>query len=356
VNKRLFFKNVLTLLLPLLITSGCQEEVVEIDEPSPEEVVTVNSTVTGLLLRVALKDGSGDNIIDDASCVSVLFPITVVVNGQEITLNSEEDLSKIETIFDQSEDDDNTLIINFPIPVIFSNYLELTVADQAALEDLKVSCEEGEDDDIECLDFKYPIDLSIYDSNKQTADVITINNDKEMFQFFETLEESDLVGFEFPLALILFDGREIEVNDNIELEKAIEDSIDDCDEDDDPEDDDITILEIETILVSGDWLITQFSDTTDETISFNDFKLIFNPVGSILAQGELGGNFGGEWNINFSDDEQSFTLAFDFDTEDPPFVWLDVEWNIITFSQTKIEMKAESETDGFERMMTIEKK
>ncbi|MEP1093469.1 MAG: hypothetical protein ABJG78_00065 [Cyclobacteriaceae bacterium] len=333
-------------LLVLTILSGCQEEKVEIIEPSPQEVITANSTLKELVLRMTLNDGSVDNLIDDSSCISVKLPVTVVVGDKDIVIDSAENLATLEIILEESEDDD--LEIVFPITIVLPNYSELLVNNQDELEDLQDICDEGDDDDIECLDFKYKLDLFVFDAQKETAEIITINSDKEMFLFFSNLSDADLVGFEFPLSLVQFDGTEVEVNDNVELEESIEDLIDACDEGDNQN-------QIEAFLAGGEWVVTFFQDTTNVSIAFNDFILIFNQDETIIVEGEQGENIAGEWKVNFSDDKQSFTLELDFDTDEPPFIWLDAEWNITDYSETHMKMEAESELTDLMKNLTMER-
>ena len=327
--------------------SGCQDELVEIDQPPAEQVVSVNSTITNLVSRVALNDGSNDNIIDNSSCTSILLPITVNVNGQEITLNSEEDFEVVEMILDELEDDEDTLTIIFPITAIFADHSELLITDEDMLEDLAEECEQGEDEDIECLDFKYPITFSVFDSNKQTADIVTINNDKDLFTLFEAIDEGDLVGFDFPVTMVLYNQEEVVVNDNNQLEELIESSIDACDE----KDNEVSVLF--AILISNQWEVTLFSDITDETADFDGYKLTF--VSSGLVTADDGAEVvEGEWEIKDRQSQEVLRLKLDFEIDTPPLLWLIEDWEIVDYSEVRIEMKEESETEGFEKMLTIE--
>ena len=222
----------------LLLFMGCQDELTEISAPPTEAVLTKQSEVASLVQRTALRDGSGDNIIDSASCISLELPLTVVANGLEITINSEEALELVEEIFDEFDDDDDILEILFPITVVLPDYSEQVIQNAEQLEDLVEQCVEGDDDDIECVDFAYPITLSVFNTETQVNEVITITNDEELYQFFEALDDDDLVGFEFPINLVTVGGETLVITDNDELEDALEDAIDDCDERDDDGDDD----------------------------------------------------------------------------------------------------------------------
>ena len=67
---------------------GCQNEIDETIEAPKEEVFNLVSPVADLVQRTALRDGSADNIVDGSSCSSLVLPITVIVNGLEISLDS----------------------------------------------------------------------------------------------------------------------------------------------------------------------------------------------------------------------------------------------------------------------------
>jgi len=169
------------LIMSLFYFSGCQNEVTEIIDPPADEVFTPVSPVADLVQRTSLRDGSDDNIIDGSSCTSLVLPIIVVVNGLEITLDSKEDFYTVEHIIDKFDEDDDLIEILFPVTVILADHSELILNDEDDLEDLIDQCiEGGEDNDIECVDFKFPLSISIYDSENQLADVITIDDDKEL--------------------------------------------------------------------------------------------------------------------------------------------------------------------------------
>ncbi|WNH08035.1 hypothetical protein [Thalassobellus suaedae] len=90
------------LLLPffaLLMVTSCQDEVTEITPPAEAEALTATSELTSLMTSTAKLDGSKDNIIDNASCLSIELPVIVIVNGLEITIDSEEDYKVIKVPF-----------------------------------------------------------------------------------------------------------------------------------------------------------------------------------------------------------------------------------------------------------------
>ena len=237
--------KLLKLTLSLILLSGifftsCRTEESEIINPSIEETLEANSTIAGLMSRVSLSDGSLDNIIDSANCFTVNLPVTVIVNGIEVTVNTEADYELIEDILDESDDDTDTVEIVFPITVTLADYTEVTLNSIEEFLALAITCpdEDEDDDDIECLDFVYPITATIFNPVTEELETIVIENDEQMYAFLEMIEDSDVVTVEFPISVILADGTTVVIEDLEELEAVIEEAEDSCDEDDDYDYDD----------------------------------------------------------------------------------------------------------------------
>jgi hypothetical protein len=166
---------------------------------------------------------------------------------------------------------------SFQLPWFWLIIPKIIVNNEDDLEDLTEDCaDDGSDDDIECIDFNYPLQISIYDADNQVSDVITINNDKQLYDFIDDLDDDEIASFNFPLTLILSDGSELNINNHDELEDALENAIDDCDEDDDSDhnDDDVDNTELKNILMDGQWEITYFFDDEDETSDFSGYYLL----------------------------------------------------------------------------------
>lgn len=332
----------LLLLITLVVFTGCQEQSDEIRLPLPAEAFTVNSTEADLIKRTSLRDGSSDNILDGTSCTSLLLPVTVLVNGQEVIVATEDDLKYVERILDDDDDDDEVNII-FPVTVVLADHSQIIVTNEDDFENLIENCiEGGDDDDIECIDFVYPIKITVYNTNNQVSNVITVNNDTEMHDFIEALEEGELVSFKFPIVVQLLDGTEITLQDNDELEDAIEDS-DDCDEDDDNDydDDDIDDSNLVAALVNGSWRVEYFFDESDHTSEFETFTFIFNADGTALATDGVT-EVEGTWATYGDDGELELDLNFG---DDSPFDEITEDWEVAEFNNSLITLKDDLDED-----------
>jgi hypothetical protein len=291
--------------LIVLLFSSCREEVL-IDIPGTNEpLLKANTTLAGLMQRTSLKDGSKDNIIDNANCFSIKLPITVIANGQEITVNNEEDYDLIENIFDEFEDDTDEIEIMFPITIILNNFNEIEITNQSDFNNFRNGCngENEHDEDIECLDFQYPINASIYNVSTEQTNRIILNNDRDMHDFIEELDEDDVANITFPVVVTLFDGTEITITSLGQLENVIESAEDDCDEDDDYDynDDDCMgcsqqqVLDILTTCTA--WTVDklELNDINDLEDNYVGYTFNFSNDGTITVQ-ENSNTYSGTWS------------------------------------------------------------
>ena len=321
----------------LLIVSGCQKEVTEIIEPPVDEVFSPESPVANLIERTSLRDGSSDNIIDKSSCTSIELPITVVVNGLEIILDSEEDFYTVEHIIDRFDDDDDVIDILFPINIILADHTDVKISNDDEFEKLLDQCTESEeDDDIECVDFKFPISISLYNSASLVSDVLTINSDKELYKLIHNLDDDDIASINFPIKVMLADGTELEIRNQKELEEALKNAINECDEDDDNDhnDDDVDDSKLVQVLLEGYWEIDDFVDEKDIARDFKGYLFKFYESG--LAKVKKGDVIiEGKWYSHGNAGRLELELGF---PENSIFGDLSKDWYVIEFDGDIIKL------------------
>ncbi|MFP2994680.1 hypothetical protein ABN763_02170 [Spongiivirga sp. MCCC 1A20706] len=284
----------------ILFTSCQNESVEETDPQTAGDLVTQNSEVANLVLNMAARDGSFDNILDRNHCTQIKLPVTVVVRDIEITLDSEEDLETIERLFDEFEDDLDELDFLFPITIILADHTEVVIENEDQLEALIEECEE-DDDDIECIDFEYPITISVFNENEEQIGTETFENDEQLFRFFKNLAENEFVSFNFPMVLVDSEGERVTINDNDELKEAIRVARNECDEDDDDDynDDDFSIERLENYLVECPFTVQHFvRDDNDLTDDYFRYIVDFKEDGTLVASRMQDGvPVNGEWEV-----------------------------------------------------------
>lgn len=311
-------KSLLTILLcSLFYFTSCQKEVMEIVQPNTQETLVAESELTTLISKTSTKDGSKDNILDKSSCTTIELPVTVNVNGLDIIIDSEDDYEVIEAIFDQFEDDEDILNFIFPIKIILSDYTEIEINNQDDFEELIEDCvgENEEDDDIECIDFKYPISFSAYNTEFQIIDVVTIENDRQLHRFIKRVKEREIfASLNFPVEMILSNGDVVEVNNNKELQETIDAAKDDCDEDDDNDygDDDFTKERLDNLLKSCPWLVYEFERNSDRLENrYIDYAIKFNEDNIVKVRTKEGELLSGEWESEITEDGAVVHLEFE---------------------------------------------
>lgn len=336
--KKIFNAAIYAVLLAGALTfTACQEEFEEVNtSDAQEESFQATSSTAQLMEKTAFRDGSFDNIVDGASCFALNFPYTVNVNGLDITVDSKEDLRLIEEIFDEFDDDEDVLEILFPITITLADHSEITINDKEELIELARQCVEGgRDDDIECIDFVYPITLFTFDINNQQTGRVTVNSDRELRFFFKELDDDDFVSIDYPITLIKFDGTEIQVNSNAELAAALEMAKDACDEDDDDDynDDDFDEERLANLLTECPWtVLTVERNSVDQTGQYEAFLMTFNEDGSVRVRDREGNVLVGDWDL---DDEGEYVeLDLSFDT----LVDFDLEWKVYEMGEGKIKL------------------
>jgi len=214
---------------------SCRKEEMELVQAPDDQVLVANSTLANLMLQTAMNDGSFDNILDKSNCFNIKLPITVKANGQEINLDSSEDLNAVEYIYDTDDDDEDTLEIDFPITIVLNDFSEVVVENITAFNSYSNMCngENQSDSDIECLDFQYPIMTSIFNTANELIETLALSSDFQLFNFLEHMDQYDIVNLKFPIQLKLLDDTEFPINNINELQTTIESYRSSCDEDDD---------------------------------------------------------------------------------------------------------------------------
>jgi len=318
-----------------LIFNSCQEEFEEVIDTNNQETITANSATANLIKNTSANDGSFDNIVDGASCFTINFPYTVEVGGVQITIDSREDLQLIEDIFDQLDTDVDILELLFPIVITLDDFTEITIENKEALRELIAECVQGDDDDIECIDFVYPITLFTFDIDQELTDTVAVNSDKELRRFFAGLDDDAIVSIDFPITLKKFDETEVVVNSNAELARALEAARNECDEDDDNDfnDDDFNIERLDGLLTQCPWILREFErNGANGTDDFSGYLMTFNEGNTVTVRDREQNMLSGTWETRITEDGALLALAFE------SLVDFNLEWFVYDIGDGRIKL------------------
>lgn len=128
-----------------------------------------------------------------------------------------------------------------------------------------------------------------------------------------------------------------------------------CTEDQNPDKKEIEIIQSEVIV--GTWKITLFEDSgVNETAHFAGYSFQFSDLGVINASNGSS-SYSGTWSVESDDDDDSpsdldFNIYFNLTND---FEELNDDWEIVTHTATKIELRDISGGDGDVEYLTFEK-
>ena len=115
------------------------------------------------------------------------------------------------------------------------------------------------------------------------------------------------------------------------------------------------INELRTIMASGTWVITfYFDNNQEETNTYRTFSFIFNPQGSLNASDGIDTS-NGTWSVtpDSSDDgDIDFNIVF---TSPPDFEELSDDWDVISYSNDKLELRDINGGSGQTDLLTFER-
>ena len=325
--KLMNFRFLFIALLILASFTACQkEEDVIIDPTDNSESFNGTSNFAASLLSATQNDGSADNLIDGTSCFSIDFPVDVVANGQQVTLNSIEDLQLVEDIFNLFIGDTDVLDLVFPLTLISEDFSEQVVNDLASFNSLVANCANNISDDLGCLDFQFPITGTLYNAANEQTGTLSINNASEWFNFLNGLGSDVYVAINYPITVIV-SGTATTVNSNTELTDLFNQV--DCSNSGGN-----TSTAIEDQLTDGVWYVTYFFDDYDETSDFTGYSFTFNADGTALA--DNGMQTSGSWSTYTDSGVEKLDL--NFGTMDP-LEELQDDWEILSVSADLIELR-----------------
>ncbi|MFP2996121.1 hypothetical protein ABN763_09420 [Spongiivirga sp. MCCC 1A20706] len=330
----------------LLLLSGCQDDIPDIEERPviSLETITVDSDLFRLIKSTAANDGRVDNLIDDYDCGELVYPVTVMVNGEQLTLTSDAGIAEVQAIFDQSTTDYDFVTFNYPISFINDDHTIAEVATEADFDALIQECENDfQLGALTCLDFTYPLFMITFDQAKQTSDNFRLENDKELFDFMVALaddneglplNQQEIASLLYPAEVTLEDEEMRNIANGTDLETLLEGiATDDCFT---PAGLVLDDTAFRALLDADDFVFKSYIEgTNDRTAEFSANVISFNnDETSQITDGSS--NSSGNWGLERDYSALELDLDFNNATLNNEF---DRDWDLIQLNDLEFDIR-----------------
>jgi len=322
--------RILILALFCIVGISCQTEEHVINN-APQDNLTGNIALATKLAQMVQYPTAIDNVIDGTGCFSIQLPFTVVVNSQTIVVDNVADYQTVRNLLAEDDTNIDTIAIQFPVNVTYADYTTAVMASQAQFAAAVAGC--SATTELSCIDLLYPLEVQTYNSDNQLAESFDIGTEEAFYQFLTTLALYDAVTLNYPVAFVNPDGVTVNVNNNEELESAIDSYTDEClvllNPGADPGNPDLTF---EEALTAGTWHVSYFFKDQDETEDYENFDFAFNDSGTITV---TGGSSTGSWSTATDDGELELNLNFSSSALEE----LAEDWTVVSWTETTIELE-----------------
>ncbi|TRX39211.1 hypothetical protein [Flavobacterium restrictum] len=315
--------------------SGCQNEINE-EIHSSTETISTTTPLTALVQRVVMQKTIYDDLIDESNYCTVKFPYEVSVNGASIALKSESDYQKVKNNIDANANDNDDVAIQFPVTMVFYNYLEKVIANQKEYDYLLAYWNAKADllSKINCLTIQFPIVINSYDSNNQIANATTITDEKTFFAFINSLTAAQFIAIKYPITITNWKSQQVVVTTNTQLENLIKETLDSC------PDNVITVLDFDQVLTTGSWKIAYFYEDKDKTSSYNNYVFTFKSDYTVsVTKGYY--TYNGTWSTAIVDGVRTFETKF----ESEYLKEINIDWNVFEYNASQLRFRQEEDAN-----------
>ena len=323
-------------LMAILGFTSCQSEIDNEQGENPN-TNSANSTTTSNLKRTSMYNGSFDDFLDGASCSSILFPVTAKVNGVQVSILSQLDYQQVISILGQYNDDQDTVVLQFPLKVKLSNYSEVVVNSQTEYNAILTACTAAEvagQDAISSVNITFPITILTFDlSFKQTGNVV-ITSEQQLFTYMSNLSSTELFSVNYPISATIADGSKVTLSSDAELQTTINAAVKTQEalalaaE---------NVKKIEPILVNGKFKVESFVKAgVNSAVNYKDFTIDFTNNLLVKATDLLNTTVNGTYAVS---SELSVLLQLNF-SGNASFALLNNTWKVTSFTATTITLQS----------------
>ena len=327
----------LLMCVAVVVFISCQDEETLVIQDITQNL-TAKSPLASLISRVSQNPTSKDNILDKSSCFNVRLPVSVIVNGKNITVSSQNDYKVVQNALDAFSNDDDVVNFVYPITIQYQSFKTELIINPDQLEDVIDNCDDDDGfDEIDCLHINYPIKISIYNADNQIAKTITIQNNKDLYNFLKDVESNVFISINYPVSITNFKGQTVVITNNSNFESSIEDGIKDCNTNSGS----VGNQNFASILTNGTWHVSYYFDDSDETSNYKGYNFTFNSNGTVAVVKEKN-TIAGNWSTFVNSGQDIFLLKFD----DSKLDELEDDWKITEFTTTNVRLKNKNSSDG----------
>ncbi|MCV9927595.1 hypothetical protein OIU83_08030 [Flavobacterium sp. LS1R49] len=324
-------------IVALLFLLSCQSEMDEQNNYA-QGTVTNTSPLTSYLQRVAMVQTVQDNVIDRSSYCTIKLPYTVTVNNVKIAINTTADYQKVIDNINANTYDDDIVKIDFPVMMVYYNYIEKNIPNEADFNDLIDYWNLYPDllSKINGLNINYPITINSYNSANQIASSQSIVSDQAFFNFIKNLNSSQYISLQYPITIADYNNQTKSITNNLEFENAIKYAIDYC-----PENNIVTLDFVATI-TSGSWGIPYFFNTSEKTASYSGYSFVFKSDKSIVAtKGAIMET--GQWDSKLEYGVRELQINFSSELLSK----LNSNWKLFEFNNSQIRLRDVSTSTNY---------
>lgn len=323
-------------LMAILGFTSCQSEVDDVQGENPN-TNSANSTTTTNLKRTSMYDGSFDDFLDGASCSSILLPVTAKVNGVQVSILSQLDYQQVISIFGQLNNDQDTVVLQFPFKVKLSNYTEVTVANQTEYNAILNACttaEASSQDAISSVNISFPITILTYNLSLQQTGSVVITSEQQLYTYMSNVSSTELFSVNYPISVTIADGTKTTVSSDAELQAAITASL--------KTEETIALAvqnrkKLETILVNGKFKVDSYINAgVNSATNYKDFTIDFANNLSITAVNLLNTTVNGTYAVS---SELDVLLKLNF-SGNASFTLLNNTWKVTSFTASTITLQS----------------
>lgn len=326
-----FFKHIIISFV--ILNLSCQDEI-DITEGTDPNTNNTESTTTTYLKRVSMFDGSYDDIMDKNVCSAVMLPINITANGVPLTINNSSDYQSIETIFNQSDTDEDIIEFNYPITIMNYDYSEVQINNVTDLIGVINDCSQlilANQSPVNCATLTYPFNISVFSSVLDQLGVVPITSKQTLYTFLENLNDSEFYTVQYPITVNVSGPESIEVNSD----ELLENIIDNCvasQQDQQP-----NVL-LNDILSQGLWEVNNFLDNgNDQTSIFLNYTFSFQANDLLQISHTTLPGFNGSWNTSYLNNVTYVDTDFN---SNQLFTVLNQNWQVTAMTANQVNLKS----------------